>query len=183
MLACGANVVMLLFGANVIIWCYHVMLSSGMITPPYFIFPENFTHSQISSHSAGTHLCRLDLIPLGQISSLWGKLHLARGQISSLLARSYPQLGQISFHSARSPSYLAKSHPPSHFFTVCGICSPISASTAIMPTCMPLSLTKSFFSPGGRQSLCLIQLTRGVSGWRQFQRQHNNFVFCSYSYQ
>jgi hypothetical protein len=46
MLSCGANVVMLPFGANVIIWCYHVMLSSGMITPPYFIFPENFTHSQ-----------------------------------------------------------------------------------------------------------------------------------------
>jgi hypothetical protein len=45
MLSCGANVVMLSFGANVIIWCYHVMLSSEMITPPYFIFPENFTHS------------------------------------------------------------------------------------------------------------------------------------------
>ncbi len=51
MLACGANVVMLSFGANVIIWCYHVMLSSGMITPPYFIFPENFTHSRRK------HLC------------------------------------------------------------------------------------------------------------------------------
>ncbi len=36
---------MLSFGANVIIWCYHVMLSSGMIIPPFFIFPENFTHS------------------------------------------------------------------------------------------------------------------------------------------
>ncbi len=45
MLSCGANVVMLSFRANVIIWCYHVMLSSGMITPPFFIFPENFTHS------------------------------------------------------------------------------------------------------------------------------------------
>jgi hypothetical protein len=45
MLTCGANVVMLSFGANVIIWYFHVMLSSGMITPPYFIFPENFTHS------------------------------------------------------------------------------------------------------------------------------------------
>ncbi len=32
---------------------------------------------QISSHSAGSHLCRLDLIPL-QISSLSDKLHLAR---------------------------------------------------------------------------------------------------------
>jgi hypothetical protein len=42
---CGANVIMLSFGATVIIWCYHVMLSSGMITPLYFIFPENFTHS------------------------------------------------------------------------------------------------------------------------------------------
>jgi hypothetical protein len=44
----GCNVIiwdaMLSSGANVIIWCYHVMLSSGMITPPFFIFPENFTH-------------------------------------------------------------------------------------------------------------------------------------------
>jgi hypothetical protein len=24
----------------VIIWCYHVMLSSGMIAPPFFFFPE-----------------------------------------------------------------------------------------------------------------------------------------------
>ncbi len=47
MLSCEANVVMLSFGANVIIWCYHVMLSSGMITSPYFIFSENFTHSWI----------------------------------------------------------------------------------------------------------------------------------------
>ncbi len=45
MLLFGANVVMLSFGTNVIIWCYHVMLSSGMITSPFFIFPENFTHS------------------------------------------------------------------------------------------------------------------------------------------
>jgi len=45
----GWNVIiwdeMLSSGANVIIWCYHVMLSSGMITQPFFIFPENFTHS------------------------------------------------------------------------------------------------------------------------------------------
>jgi hypothetical protein len=38
MLSCGANVVILLFGANVIIWCIHVMLSSGMITPPFLFF-------------------------------------------------------------------------------------------------------------------------------------------------
>jgi hypothetical protein len=38
MLSCGANVVILLFGANVIIWCYHVVLSSGMITPPILFF-------------------------------------------------------------------------------------------------------------------------------------------------
>jgi hypothetical protein len=36
---------MVLSEAYVIIWCYHVMLSSGMITHPFFIFPENFTHS------------------------------------------------------------------------------------------------------------------------------------------
>jgi hypothetical protein len=45
MLSSGANVIMVASGANVIIWCYHVMLSSGMITQPFFIFPENFTHS------------------------------------------------------------------------------------------------------------------------------------------
>ncbi len=46
MLSSGANVIMVSSGANVIIWCYHVMLSSGMIThTPFFIFPENFTHS------------------------------------------------------------------------------------------------------------------------------------------
>jgi hypothetical protein len=63
MVSCGANVVMLSFGANVIIWCY-VMLSSGMITSPYFIFPENFTHSLVSSKtelscsvSQFTHSC------------------------------------------------------------------------------------------------------------------------------
>ncbi len=33
----------------VIIWCYHVMLSSGMITPPFFVFPGNFTHSKYLS--------------------------------------------------------------------------------------------------------------------------------------
>jgi hypothetical protein len=38
MLSCGANDVILSFGANVIICCYHVMLSSGMITPPFLFF-------------------------------------------------------------------------------------------------------------------------------------------------
>jgi hypothetical protein len=48
----NANVttaIILKSGANVIIWCYHVMLSSGMITPLFFIFPGNFTHSFFSS--------------------------------------------------------------------------------------------------------------------------------------
>jgi hypothetical protein len=45
MLSSGAYVIMVSSGAIVIIWCYHVMLSSGMITHPFFIFPENFTHS------------------------------------------------------------------------------------------------------------------------------------------
>jgi hypothetical protein len=48
MLSSGANVIMVSSGANVIIWCYHVMLSSGKITQPFFIFPENFTHSDSS---------------------------------------------------------------------------------------------------------------------------------------
>jgi hypothetical protein len=45
MLSFGANVKIVSSGDNVIIWCYHVMLSAGMITHPFFIFPENFTHS------------------------------------------------------------------------------------------------------------------------------------------
>jgi hypothetical protein len=45
MLSSGANVIMVSSGAYVIIWCYHVMLSSEMITHPFFNFPENFTHS------------------------------------------------------------------------------------------------------------------------------------------
>jgi hypothetical protein len=45
MVSSGANVMMVSSEAIVIIWCYHVMLSSGMITHPFFIFPENFTHS------------------------------------------------------------------------------------------------------------------------------------------
>ncbi len=45
MLSSGVNVIIVSSGAYVIIWCYHVMLSSGMITHPFFIFPENFTHS------------------------------------------------------------------------------------------------------------------------------------------
>jgi hypothetical protein len=59
MLSFGANVVMLSFGANVIIWCYHVMLSSGMITPPFFIFPENFTHSNYSTTKSFHHIEQL----------------------------------------------------------------------------------------------------------------------------
>jgi hypothetical protein len=32
-------------GANVIIWCYHVMLSSGMITHPFLFFLKtSLTH-------------------------------------------------------------------------------------------------------------------------------------------
>jgi hypothetical protein len=45
MLSSEANVRMVSSGANVIIWCYHVMLSSGMITSTFFVFPGNFTHS------------------------------------------------------------------------------------------------------------------------------------------
>ncbi len=59
MISSGASVIMLQSGATVIIWCYRVMLSSGMITPPFFIFPENFTHSlrgPILSAQAGHQL-------------------------------------------------------------------------------------------------------------------------------
>jgi hypothetical protein len=55
MISSGANVIMLQNGAIVIIWCYHVMLSSGMITTPFFIFPENFTHSNIKKKIKQLH--------------------------------------------------------------------------------------------------------------------------------
>jgi hypothetical protein len=51
MLSTGANFTMVFSGGNVTIWCYHVMLSSGMKTHPFFIFPENFTYSPASSKS------------------------------------------------------------------------------------------------------------------------------------
>jgi hypothetical protein len=38
MISSGANVIMLQSEANVIIWWYQVMLSSGMITPPFLFF-------------------------------------------------------------------------------------------------------------------------------------------------
>jgi hypothetical protein len=38
MISSGANVIMVSCGPNVIIWCYHVMLSSGMITHPFLFF-------------------------------------------------------------------------------------------------------------------------------------------------
>ncbi len=57
MVSSGANVIMVSSGTNIIIWCYHVMLSSGMITHPFFIFPENFTHSRYCS-IVGAEMCK-----------------------------------------------------------------------------------------------------------------------------
>ncbi len=42
----GASVVVLQSGATVVIWCRCVMLSSVMVAPPFFVFPESFTTSQ-----------------------------------------------------------------------------------------------------------------------------------------
>jgi hypothetical protein len=58
MLSCGINVIMLgsyvimwdeILSCFVIMWCYHGMLLWGMITPPHFIFPKNFTDSLFST--------------------------------------------------------------------------------------------------------------------------------------
>ncbi len=58
MLSFEANVIMVSSGANVIIWCYHVMLSSGMITSPFFVFRGNFTHSNKQQiFRAAAHVC------------------------------------------------------------------------------------------------------------------------------
>ena len=38
MLSFGVNVKIVSSGGNVIIWCYHVLLPTGMITHPFFIF-------------------------------------------------------------------------------------------------------------------------------------------------
>ncbi len=59
MVSSGANVIMLQSGANVIIWCHHVMLSSGMITPPFFIFLKtSLTRKQVKmgAFTVFTHL-------------------------------------------------------------------------------------------------------------------------------
>jgi hypothetical protein len=46
MISSGADVKMLQSVANVIISCYHVMLSSGMITPPFLFFLKtSLTHN------------------------------------------------------------------------------------------------------------------------------------------
>jgi hypothetical protein len=60
---------MLQSGATVIIWCYHVMLSSGMITPSFLFFLKtSLTHQgllcrkergqEASLHSAQTETKR-----------------------------------------------------------------------------------------------------------------------------
>ncbi len=59
----------------VIIWCYHVMLSWGMITPPHFIFPENFTDSYLPFHPS----IFLTLSPLC-ISRRWALIAANRGE-------------------------------------------------------------------------------------------------------
>jgi hypothetical protein len=61
MISSGAKVIMVSSGANVIIWCYHVMLSSGMISHPFFIFPENFTHSILGGFTWHYLLAELQL--------------------------------------------------------------------------------------------------------------------------
>jgi hypothetical protein len=78
MLSFGAK--MLSFGANVIIWCYHVMLSSGMITPPYFIFPENFTHSKSCARAHHSNWSE----NLAAVVSKW------RQKMSCLVAAAFP---------------------------------------------------------------------------------------------
>ncbi len=59
MLSSEANVIMVSSAANVIIWCYHVMLSSEMITPPFFVFPGNFTHSYLAALLKTSWYCPL----------------------------------------------------------------------------------------------------------------------------
>ncbi len=71
MLSSGANVIMVSSGANVIIWCYHVMLASGMIAPPVLIFLENFTHSGERTLSSSS------LFPLSFIVSLFSLLSIS----------------------------------------------------------------------------------------------------------
>ncbi len=71
MLSCGGNVVMLSYGANVIIWCYHVMLSSGIITPPFLFFlktsltPAELQIGQIGTQIFGGFSLAEVLLPIG----------------------------------------------------------------------------------------------------------------------
>ncbi len=55
---------------NVIIWCYHLLLSF----PPFFLFPENVTHSPFNEPQK-TGTCRAWTCSLANIQySMWGKL-------------------------------------------------------------------------------------------------------------
>ncbi len=67
MISSGANVIMVSSGANVIIWCYHVILSSGMITHPFLFFLKTSLtrcHWQLSEVDYLGHTvayCRLNM--------------------------------------------------------------------------------------------------------------------------
>jgi hypothetical protein len=76
MLSSEANVIMVSSGANVIIWCYHVMLSSGMITPPSIVFPGNFTHSGPGETDPRKKLDVKNLVYMSVPSIHWGS-HVA----------------------------------------------------------------------------------------------------------
>ncbi len=59
MLSCGSNVVMLSFGANVISWCYHVMLSSGMLSSGMITSPILFfLKTSLTQFSLCTFCCK-----------------------------------------------------------------------------------------------------------------------------
>ncbi len=59
MLSSKANVIMVSSGVNAIIWCYHVMLSSGMITHPFFYFSWKLHSLPTMLHNRNRFLHRM----------------------------------------------------------------------------------------------------------------------------
>jgi hypothetical protein len=53
------NPIVMHFQLNVIIWCYHVMLSSGMITPPLLFFLQTSLTPEKCFYASRERYCTL----------------------------------------------------------------------------------------------------------------------------
>ena len=97
-------------GANVIIWCYHVMLSSGMITPPFFIFLKtSLTRKQVKTgaFTVFTHLWAF----LSKKVIFWFAhiciLNPYNKDVSTVLTRNCPRNTPVIYCRLRTKQQLA----------------------------------------------------------------------------